>query len=113
MKKVIGTMQEKKSDDDRSSDNRDLTRELKKTELKEVPNTPVVAQDRKPDAGSFLVQVAKRAAMEAIGEEVAMFKKLIEETEDVSQKLTLIERLAALKLRAVGIVIGGMSLNRR
>ena len=100
--------------DDRSSDLDSLAREeLKKTELKEVPHVPEGARVKTMDPSGILVKMAKRAAMETISEEVALFKKLVEETDDVNQKLEFIERLANLKLRAVGIVLGGMTLNRR
>jgi hypothetical protein len=84
-----------------------LAREdLAKTELREIHGGARVGT---PDPFGVLAKVAKRVAMETIREEILLYQSIINEAQGDSAKLDLIDRLARLKLGAVGIVIGGMS----
>lgn len=88
-----------------------VTEVTEKTELREVDARPRI--DKGQATMKILAKVAKTAALEMIREEVLLYQGLIQDAKGNDEKLQLIDRLAALKLRAAGIVLAGMSEGRR
>jgi len=79
---------------------------VEKTDLVETDEAPkAVSQER---IFGMVAAMAKAAAMEAIQEEIELYRGLVADTEDTDARLKIIRELSDLKLRSVGIVLAGM-----
>lgn len=96
-----------KNTDPDGDDNSNAREGVQKTELREVKTGQ---NPTRSDTVGLVARVAKQAALEAISEEVKLYQQLIHEAQGDNAKVALIDRLAALKLRSVGIVLGSMRL---
>ncbi|MCP4569008.1 MAG: hypothetical protein GY841_15650 [FCB group bacterium] len=81
-----------------------------KTSLKEVTKKD---SDKKMDTNQVLgimAELAKRAALTMIQDELELYKGLIDDAEMTDEKLKIIREVADLKLRSVGVCLAGMRM---
>ena len=102
-------MCEKKNNGCRSRQGDSLARELiQKTELKEVMGRPPEGMTQEKFVAGVFTKLVRKAAMEAVKEEIEMLNDLIESADTTDEKVKVIKELADLKLRAIGIVLASM-----